>query len=158
MNFHISVCSSRGLLSSVTSILCCRQLSGKICYKETLRIFRNDTKYVYIQLIGNLNRDCNCVKSPNKKCDGIVAQASERRCEELVMQVSESTRPLLRQIEAMQVLQYIPRRFEFWHACLVVYFVSCSLVKSLLVTGLKCKKSRSLGCCGEIPELKTSGF
>ncbi|KAF9595119.1 hypothetical protein IFM89_037219 [Coptis chinensis] len=29
-------------------------------------------------------------------------QASERRCEELITQVPESTRPLLRQIEAMQ--------------------------------------------------------
>ena len=33
----------------------------------------------------------------------IGVQASERRCEELVTQVPESTRPLLRQIEAMQV-------------------------------------------------------
>ncbi|MBA0864530.1 hypothetical protein Goshw_003927 [Gossypium schwendimanii] len=31
-------------------------------------------------------------------------QASERRCEELITQVPESTRPLLRQIEAMQVV------------------------------------------------------
>ncbi|KAF9623033.1 hypothetical protein IFM89_036014, partial [Coptis chinensis] len=30
--------------------------------------------------------------------------ASERRCEELITQVPESTRPLLRQIEAMQRL------------------------------------------------------
>lgn len=33
----------------------------------------------------------------------IVIQASERRCEELITQVPDSTRPLLRQIEAMQV-------------------------------------------------------
>ncbi|PWA38351.1 TATA element modulatory factor 1 TATA binding protein [Artemisia annua] len=30
-------------------------------------------------------------------------QASERQCEELVTQVPESTRPLLRQIEAIQI-------------------------------------------------------
>ena len=30
-------------------------------------------------------------------------QASEHRCEEVVTQLPESTRPLLRQIEAMQV-------------------------------------------------------
>lgn len=35
--------------------------------------------------------------------DIILLQESERRCEELVMQVPDSTRPLLRQIEAMQV-------------------------------------------------------
>lgn len=34
----------------------------------------------------------------------VYIQASERRCEELVTQVPDSTRPLLRQIEAMQVL------------------------------------------------------
>ena len=33
----------------------------------------------------------------------VAIQASERRCEELITQVPESTRPLLRQIEAMQV-------------------------------------------------------
>ncbi|KAM7475977.1 hypothetical protein LguiB_023220 [Lonicera macranthoides] len=41
-------------------------------------------------------------------------QASERRCEELVMQVPESTRPLLRQIEAMQETN--ARRAEAWAA------------------------------------------
>ncbi|XP_026437464.1 golgin candidate 5-like [Papaver somniferum] len=39
-------------------------------------------------------------------------QASERRCEELVTQVPESTRPLLRQIEAMQ--ETTARRAEAW--------------------------------------------
>ncbi|KAI3920947.1 hypothetical protein MKW98_027657 [Papaver atlanticum] len=39
-------------------------------------------------------------------------QASERRCEELVTQVPESTRPLLRQIEAMQ--ETSARRAEAW--------------------------------------------
>ncbi|CAK9174584.1 unnamed protein product [Ilex paraguariensis] len=41
-------------------------------------------------------------------------QASERRCEELITQVPESTRPLLRQIEAMQ--ETIARRAEAWAA------------------------------------------
>lgn len=41
-------------------------------------------------------------------------QASERRCEELITQVPESTRPLLRQIEAMQ--ETIGRRAEAWAA------------------------------------------
>ncbi|KAH6781393.1 golgin putative 5 [Perilla frutescens var. frutescens] len=41
-------------------------------------------------------------------------QASERRCEELVTQVPESTRPLLRQIEAMQ--ETAARRAEAWAA------------------------------------------
>ncbi|KAK2999336.1 hypothetical protein RJ639_024493, partial [Escallonia herrerae] len=41
-------------------------------------------------------------------------QASERRCEELVTQVPESTRPLLRQIEAMQ--ETTARRAEAWAA------------------------------------------
>lgn len=41
-------------------------------------------------------------------------QASERRCEELVTQVPESTRPLLRQIEAMQ--ETTARRAEAWVA------------------------------------------
>uniref|UniRef100_A0A7N0RIS6 Golgin candidate 5 n=1 Tax=Kalanchoe fedtschenkoi TaxID=63787 RepID=A0A7N0RIS6_KALFE len=41
-------------------------------------------------------------------------QASERRCEELISQVPESTRPLLRQIEAMQ--ETISRRAEAWSA------------------------------------------
>ncbi|KAF7843364.1 golgin candidate 5-like [Senna tora] len=41
-------------------------------------------------------------------------QASERRCEELVTQVPESTRPLLRQIEAMQETN--ARRAEAWAA------------------------------------------
>ncbi|CAN1285932.1 Golgin candidate 5 [Linum perenne] len=41
-------------------------------------------------------------------------QASERRCEELVSQVPESTRPLLRQIEAMQ--ETMSRRAEAWNA------------------------------------------
>ncbi|XP_050232419.1 golgin candidate 5 [Mercurialis annua] len=41
-------------------------------------------------------------------------QASERRCEELVTQVPESTRPLLRQIEAMQ--ETMARRAEAWSA------------------------------------------
>lgn len=41
-------------------------------------------------------------------------QASERRCEELVTQVPESTRPLLRQIEAMQ--ETAARRAEAWTA------------------------------------------
>ncbi|CAA0343445.1 unnamed protein product [Arabidopsis thaliana] len=39
-------------------------------------------------------------------------QASERRCEELITQVPESTRPLLRQIEAMQETSY--RTAEAW--------------------------------------------
>ncbi|KAK1314880.1 Golgin candidate 5 [Acorus calamus] len=39
-------------------------------------------------------------------------QASELRCEELITQVPESTRPLLRQIEAMQ--ETIARRAEAW--------------------------------------------
>ncbi|KAI3953893.1 hypothetical protein MKW98_017717 [Papaver atlanticum] len=39
-------------------------------------------------------------------------EASERRCEELVTQVPESTRPLLRQIEAMQ--ETTARRAEAW--------------------------------------------
>ncbi|KAF7814254.1 golgin candidate 5 [Senna tora] len=39
-------------------------------------------------------------------------QASERRCEELITQVPESTRPLLRQIEAMQETN--ARRAEAW--------------------------------------------
>lgn len=39
-------------------------------------------------------------------------QASERRCEELITQVPESTRPLLRQIEAMQ--ETTSRRAEAW--------------------------------------------
>ncbi|XP_004486753.1 golgin candidate 5 [Cicer arietinum] len=41
-------------------------------------------------------------------------QASERRCEELITQVPESTRPLLRQIEAMQETN--ARRAEAWAA------------------------------------------
>ncbi|KAL9262239.1 Golgin putative 5-like protein [Drosera capensis] len=41
-------------------------------------------------------------------------QASERRCEELVMQLPESTRPLLRQIEAMQ--EITARKAEAWAA------------------------------------------
>lgn len=41
-------------------------------------------------------------------------QASERRCEELITQVPESTRPLLRQIEAMQDSN--ARRAEAWAA------------------------------------------
>ncbi|KAL7191279.1 hypothetical protein ACSBR2_023365 [Camellia fascicularis] len=41
-------------------------------------------------------------------------QESERRCEELVTQVPESTRPLLRQIEAMQ--ETTGRRAEAWAA------------------------------------------
>ncbi|KAF8400818.1 hypothetical protein HHK36_014120 [Tetracentron sinense] len=41
-------------------------------------------------------------------------QASERRCEELITQVPESTRPLLRQIEAMQETN--TRRAEAWAA------------------------------------------
>ncbi|KAH9665937.1 Golgin candidate 5 [Citrus sinensis] len=41
-------------------------------------------------------------------------QASERRCEELVTQVPESTRPLLRQIEAIQ--ETTARRAEAWAA------------------------------------------
>ncbi|GFQ07281.1 golgin candidate 5 [Phtheirospermum japonicum] len=41
-------------------------------------------------------------------------QASERRCEELITQVPESTRPLLRQIEAMQ--ETAARRAEAWTA------------------------------------------
>ncbi|KAK9157454.1 hypothetical protein Scep_004028 [Stephania cephalantha] len=39
-------------------------------------------------------------------------QASERRCEELITQVPESTRPLLRQIEAMQ--ETTAKRAEAW--------------------------------------------
>ncbi|XP_023533525.1 golgin candidate 5-like isoform X2 [Cucurbita pepo subsp. pepo] len=39
-------------------------------------------------------------------------QASERRCEELITQVPESTRPLLRQIEAIQ--ETTARRAEAW--------------------------------------------
>ncbi|KAF9614369.1 hypothetical protein IFM89_018244 [Coptis chinensis] len=39
-------------------------------------------------------------------------QASERRCEELITQVPESTRPLLRQIEAMQ--ETTARRADAW--------------------------------------------
>ncbi|XP_058112212.1 golgin candidate 5 [Magnolia sinica] len=39
-------------------------------------------------------------------------QASERRCEELITQLPESTRPLLRQIEAMQ--ETTSRRAEAW--------------------------------------------
>ncbi|XP_024980144.1 golgin candidate 5-like [Cynara cardunculus var. scolymus] len=41
-------------------------------------------------------------------------QASERRCEELITQVPESTRPLLRQIEAIQ--ETTARRVEAWNA------------------------------------------
>ncbi|KAJ8773444.1 hypothetical protein K2173_004274 [Erythroxylum novogranatense] len=41
-------------------------------------------------------------------------QASERRCEELVSQVPDSTRPLIRQIEAMQ--ETMARRTEAWTA------------------------------------------
>ncbi|CAA2982143.1 Hypothetical predicted protein [Olea europaea subsp. europaea] len=41
-------------------------------------------------------------------------QASERRCKELITQVPESTRPLLRQIEAMQ--EAASRRAEAWAA------------------------------------------
>ncbi|KAL3632975.1 hypothetical protein CASFOL_025959 [Castilleja foliolosa] len=41
-------------------------------------------------------------------------QASERRCEELITQVPDSTRPLLRQIEAMQ--ETAVRRAEAWAA------------------------------------------
>lgn len=41
-------------------------------------------------------------------------QASERRCDELVSQVPESTRPLLRQIEAIQ--ETTARRAEAWSA------------------------------------------
>ncbi|CAH1425506.1 unnamed protein product [Lactuca virosa] len=41
-------------------------------------------------------------------------QASERRCEELITQVPESTRPLLRQIEVMQ--ETTSRRAEAWSA------------------------------------------
>ncbi|XP_044496538.1 golgin candidate 5-like isoform X2 [Mangifera indica] len=41
-------------------------------------------------------------------------QASERRCEELITQVPESTRPLLRQIEAIQ--DTTARRAEAWAA------------------------------------------
>lgn len=41
-------------------------------------------------------------------------QATERRCEELISQVPESTRPLLRQIEAMQ--ETTARKAEAWAA------------------------------------------
>ncbi|CAA0822370.1 Golgin candidate 5 [Striga hermonthica] len=41
-------------------------------------------------------------------------QASERRCEELITQVPDSTRPLLRQIEAMQ--ETAARKAEAWAA------------------------------------------
>ncbi|RVW60930.1 Golgin candidate 5 [Vitis vinifera] len=44
----------------------------------------------------------------------VAIQASERRCEELITQVPESTRPLLRQIEAMQ--ETTARRAEAWAA------------------------------------------
>ncbi|KAG5248657.1 golgin candidate [Salix suchowensis] len=44
----------------------------------------------------------------------IFKNASERRCEELITQVPDSTRPLLRQIEAMQ--ETTARRAEAWAA------------------------------------------
>ncbi|XP_027907561.1 uncharacterized protein LOC114166882 [Vigna unguiculata] len=40
---------------------------------------------------------------PKNADSSAASQASERRCEELITQVPESTRPLLRQIEAMQI-------------------------------------------------------
>ncbi|PWA72335.1 golgin candidate 5 [Artemisia annua] len=57
-------------------------------------------------------------------------QESERRCEELVMQVPDSTRPLLRQIEAMQ--ETTARRAEAWTA------VERSLTSRLQEAEAKC--------------------
>ncbi|KAL5976866.1 hypothetical protein ACLOJK_021201 [Asimina triloba] len=56
----------------------------------------------------------SCLVTAVVACDTDLAnlQASERRCEELISQVPESTRPLLRQIEAMQ--ETTARRAEAW--------------------------------------------
>lgn len=47
----------------------------------------------------------------------VVIQASERRCEELITQVPDSTRPLLRQIEAMQVHPSYWFDYVWMHFC-----------------------------------------
>ncbi|XP_021892113.1 golgin candidate 5-like [Carica papaya] len=72
------------------------ELRQTLSRKEQLAVFREDM----------LHRD---IEDLQKRY-----QASERRCEELVTQVPESTRPLLRQIEAMQ--ETTARRAEAWAA------------------------------------------
>jgi len=56
----------------------------------------------------------------------LILQASELRYNELVTQVPESTRPLLRQIEAMQVL--VP--------CIWPFIKTCFMFLLLFVLGL----------------------
>ncbi|XVE88877.1 hypothetical protein DITRI_Ditri19aG0103900 [Diplodiscus trichospermus] len=67
-------------------------------------------------------------------------QASERRCEELISQVPESTRPLLRQIEAMQ--ETISRRAEAWAA--VERSLSSRLQEAELKAAAAGEKERSV--------------
>ncbi|XP_010254061.1 PREDICTED: golgin candidate 5-like isoform X2 [Nelumbo nucifera] len=72
------------------------ELRKTLTQKEQQKVFREDM----------LRRD---IEDLQKRY-----QASERRCEELITQVPESTRPLLRQIEAMQ--ETTARRAEAWAA------------------------------------------
>ncbi|KAL3824369.1 hypothetical protein ACJIZ3_020398 [Penstemon smallii] len=72
------------------------ELRQTLSRKEQQAVFREDM----------LRRDCEDLQKRY--------QASERRCEELITQVPESTRPLLRQIEAMQ--ETAARRAEAWAA------------------------------------------
>ncbi|PWA98336.1 TATA element modulatory factor 1 DNA binding protein [Artemisia annua] len=70
------------------------ELRKTISRKEQQAVFREDM----------LRKDINDLQ---KRC-----QASERKCEELVIQVPESTRHLLRQIEAMQ--ESTARKAQAW--------------------------------------------
>ncbi|XP_023738966.3 golgin candidate 5 [Lactuca sativa] len=72
------------------------ELRQTLCRKEQQEIYREDM----------LRREIDDLQKRY--------QASEHRCEELVMQVPESTRPLLRQIEAMQ--ETTARKLEAWAA------------------------------------------
>ncbi|EPS69979.1 hypothetical protein M569_04783, partial [Genlisea aurea] len=72
------------------------ELRQTLSRKEQQAVFREDT----------LRRDIDDLQKRY--------QASERRCEELITQVPESTRPLLRQIEAIQ--ETASRRAEAWTA------------------------------------------
>ncbi|KAL4583884.1 hypothetical protein LXL04_008469 [Taraxacum kok-saghyz] len=72
------------------------ELRQTLCRKEQQEVFREDM----------LRREIDDLQKRY--------QVSERRCEELVMQVPESTRPLLRQIEAMQ--ETTARKAETWAA------------------------------------------
>ncbi|KAK1289155.1 Golgin candidate 5 [Acorus calamus] len=68
-------------------------------------------------------------------------QASELRCEELITQVPESTRPLLRQIEAMQEIENKNKLID---------------MPILYLTGDNCQKGGGLGRCGEEAEAKAA--